>query len=161
MIIKFNFRKPVLFIMVFFLTLCFNIQRAHSWGPLTHLYIIEKVCDELEKEEHGSCPFTNLSDYERRKVMMNAMGPDVFILVDLSPKLHFYPNVNVVHSPVPWNTEYENRINFGYLYLKKAGGEGIYNSKTAKAYGWGGHISGDWIAHGQMAEIESPFKELC
>jgi hypothetical protein len=150
--------KKIKLVLIGIFLLCIFVSRSYSWGPLAHLYIIEKACEELG----SACPFYNLPSDEKQKAMMNAMGPDVFILVDLSsPKLYLYPNVNIVHSPVPWNTEYENRVNFGYLYLKEAGGENVYSTKTAKAYGWGGHISGDWIAHGQVAKIETPLKETC
>jgi hypothetical protein len=120
------------------------MNKVYSWGPLAHLYIIEKACDEL-----GSvCPFANLSSTERQKAMMNAMGPDVFVIVDIIWNIwKVDPNVNIVHSPVPWRYEKDN---FGYVMLKESNTD---SSKISKSYGWGSHISADWIAHGQVVKI--------
>ncbi|MEW6189357.1 MAG: hypothetical protein AB1466_04505 [Actinomycetota bacterium] len=110
---------------------------AFAWGPVTHYHINRY----------------SASDFDYPEIYyFNGTGPDMFNMGDPPVKKEDgkdYDWADFVHSPDP-KEDYTKSQNFAYLMLKVAGLDTNISSKDkAYGFGWGGHISADWVAHNE------------
>ena len=118
-----------------------NASDAFAWNALTHYHINHDI---------GLEPSIIFG--------MNGTGPDMSVqLIGTGPEIpdergnaqswpdYFHsPDLKIVKNARP----YLDKPNFAYLMLKVAEKDGVLSSKAkAQAFGWGGHIAADWVAH--------------